>query len=206
MQFGYIREWEYEDNETMRQRMLEAIGEDRFLFCDNGGDGLERQNYLFLRHMLRAGDVLFLDELASLGNTWEAIAEEWQSLTGALQVDIVVLDTVLPLDSRLYRAMGEDGHKLEEQLLKMLQYVGGFEQRIQKKHMSMRLQEGKRSGRPPLEMDWELFHATAKRWVAGEIDVQEACEITGSARSSWYKYTREQGYIRQHRSMAKKNP
>ena len=55
----------------------------------------------FLRNMLRAGDILYVDELGSLGGTLEEIADEWCSLT-ALQVDVAALAPAVQLDSRRF--------------------------------------------------------------------------------------------------------
>ena len=55
---------------------------------------------------------------------------------------------------------------------------------------------GKKFGRPALNWDWDLFDATAQRWADGEISLEEACDIMNSARSSWYKYVKERGFVR----------
>lgn len=209
MKFGYIREWEEEQGQSpIRQSMLEQVEDDRFLFGDIRTRSFDRRNYLFLRNMLRAGDVLFVDELDSLGYTLEDMAAEWQLLTKQLQVDVVVLQEAVQLDSRMYKAMGEAGVQMEQQMLNLLLYMSKLQQRREEEQQRISpgsaVQEGKKSGRPPLQMDWELFHATAQRWAAGEIDAQEACDITGSARSSWYKYTRELGYVRNNKRTKRK--
>ena len=93
MNLGYARVFEEEQgNGAMRQRMLEAVQDDRFLFEDIRNKDYERKNYVFMRNMLRPGDVLYVDGLDSLGRTFADMAQEWQHLTRELQVDVVVLE------------------------------------------------------------------------------------------------------------------
>ena len=40
---------------------------------------------------------------------------------------------------------------------------------------------------------------TVQRWAAGEMNVEQDCALTGTARSSWYKYTKELGYTRERK-------
>ena len=186
MKFGYARVFAEEPN-AQWEKLLELVGDDRFVFADRRTKEYERKNYLFLRNMLRPSDTLYVDSLDSLGGNLEEIAEEWRSLTGELQVDVVVLDGAVQLDSRRFRELGDTGRLLEQQ-----------------RAGSAAGQSGKKFGRPPLKMDWELFHQTAQRWADGEIDVEQACALTGTARSSWYKYAKEMGYARNGKRVVKK--
>ena len=157
--------------------------------------------------MLRSGDTLYIDGLDSLGDTLEDMAEEWRCLTGELQVDVVVLDAAVQLDSRRFRELGDTGRLLERQMLGLLSYIAELQRRKQLEQQRVSGtagQSGKKFGRPPLKMDWELFHQTAQRWADGEIDVEQACALTGTARSSWYKYAKEMGYARNGKRVVKK--
>ena len=207
MRFGYARVLA-EEPDAQWEKLLELVGDDRFVFADRPTREYERKNYLFLRKMLRSGDTLYVDGLDSLGGTLEEMAEEWRSLTQEMQVDVVVLDAALQLDSRRFRALGDTGQLLEQQMLDLLCYVAQLQRRKQLEQQrissSAAGQSGKRFGRPPLKMDWELFHQTAQRWADGEIDVEQACALTGTARSSWYKYAKEMGYARNGKRVVKK--
>ena len=90
MKFGYARVFAEKPNPQW-EKLVEVVGDDRFVFADRRTKEYERKNYLFLRNMLRSGDTLYVDGLDSLGSTLEEIAEEWRSLTKDLQVDVVVL-------------------------------------------------------------------------------------------------------------------
>ena len=201
MNLGYARVFEEEQGSgAMRQRMLEAVQDDRFLFEDIRNKDYERKNYVFMRNMLRPGDVLYVDGLDSLGRTFAVMAQEWQHLTRELQVDVVVLEDAMDLDSRRFKAMGATGEQLEQQLLHLLTYMADIQQRRSKENQREGIdaakKAGKKFGRPALNWDWDLFDATAQRWADGEISLEEACDIMNSARSSWYKYVKERGFVR----------
>ena len=201
MNFGYARVLPEEQGNGMVQQLVDVVGDDRFVFTDRRTKEYDRKNYFFLRNMLRAGDILYVDELGSLGGTLEEIADEWCSLT-ALQVDVAALAPAVQLDSRRFRELGEIGQQMERQMLDLLRYVAELQRRKQSEQRTGICkdgQKGKRFGRPPLKMDWELFHQTAQRWAAGEMSVEQACALTGTARSSWYKYTKELGYTRERK-------
>ncbi len=194
MQFGYARRTEEEEqNNTMRQRLLELVGDDRFVFMDVRSKEFGRSNYLFMRNLFRTGDVLYIDGLDSLGQDFADIAQEWRELTQTLGVDVVVLESGGELDSRKFRNMGVVGQQLEEQMLYLLHYMGTLQERL------CAYDEQKpvlRVGRPIIDWDWKLFDATAQRWADGEIELEEACAIMDSARSSWYKYAKARGFKR----------
>ena len=199
MKFGYLRVSDHlEEYQAVRSQMLELIEEDRFLFEDIRSKEYDRKNYGFLCGMLRAGDVLYVDSLDSLGRTPEQMALEWVHLREEICVDVVTLSKELTLDSRHFKELGPVGKEMEDLMLRILMYVSGVQRRKQQEG-KLKQETGadtKHFGRPPLQLDWELFHKTAQRWADGEIGVQEACDITGSARSSWYKYAKEAGYVR----------
>ncbi len=195
MEFGYARVLEEEqENSAMKQRLQEIVGDDRFVFVDVRGE--MRHNYAFMSKMLRAGDVLYVDGLDSLGTTFLDMAREWRELTQTRNIDVVVLESDGALDSRNFRSMGEVGRQLEEQMLYLLHYMGTLQQRDSDDDQK----EPQKIGRPMLDWDWELFDATAQRWADGEIELEEACAIMNSARSSWYKYAKLRGFKRKRKN------
>ena len=70
MKFGYARVFA-EDKNPQWEKLVELVGDDRFVFADRRTKEYERKNYLFLRNMLRPGDTLYVDGLDSLGSTLE---------------------------------------------------------------------------------------------------------------------------------------
>lgn len=204
MNFGYARVFEEErEHGPMRDKLLQLVDSDRFLFQDIRNKDYDRKNYMFMRDMLRPGDVLYVDGLDSLGRTFEDMAKEWQQLTNVFGVDVVVLESTLQLDSRQFKALGETGQRMEQQMLDLLVYLAEIQKRKvkenQREGIDAALKAGKKFGRPPLDWDWDLFDATAQRWADGEISLEEACDIMNSARSSWYKYVKERGFVRTRR-------
>lgn len=208
MNFGYARVFEEEQEQNpMRDRMLQLVDRDNFLFQDIRNKAYERQNYMVLRNLLNPGDMLYIDSLDSLGRTWEEMAAEWQALTTELQVDVVILDAPVQIDSQWFLKMGEVGQMLEQQMLALLVYIAELQRRRVKENqrdgIDAALKAGKKFGRPPLQWDWVLFDATAQRWADREISLEEACEIMDSARSSWYKYVKERGFVRKRKKKIK---
>lgn len=151
-----------------------------------------------MKNVLREGDCLFIDALDRLGRDYDAIISEWKHITRELKCDIVALDNSALFDSRKFREMGELGKLMEDQFLSLLAYVADNERkktlRRQKQGIETAKKAGVRFGRPISISDWELFDRTAQRWVDGEISAAEACRITGSKKTSWYKYTKERGF------------
>jgi len=80
----------------------------------------------------------------------------------------------------------------------LLAYVADAERKKtlqrQKQGIATAKRAGVKFGRPLSILDWELFDRTALRWIEGEISAAEACRITGSKKTSWYKYTKERGF------------
>ena len=203
MDIGYVRMSAKTQSLLRQLETMHKLGiEDRFIFRDvASGKDFERPGYLAMKNVLREGDCLYIDALDRLGRDYEAIIEEWKHITRVLKCDIVALDNAALFDSRKFREMGELGKLMEDQFLSLLAYVADTERkktlRRQKEGIAAAKDAGVKFGRPLSISDWELFDRIAKRWMAGEISAAEACRITGSKKTSWYKYTRERGFIKQ---------
>lgn len=203
MDIGYTRVSSKTQNlarqiETMRKRGIE----ERFLFQDvASGKNFDRPGYMAMKSVIRRGDCLHVDSLDRLGRDYDSIIKEWKQITRELGCDIVAVDNEALFDSRKFREMGDIGRMLEDQLLAVLAYVADVERKKtlerQKQGIAAAKSAGVKFGRPSSIQDWELFDRTAKRWVAGEITAAEACRITGSKKTSWYKYTKERGFVKE---------
>ena len=151
-----------------------------------------------MKNVLREGDCLYLDALDRLGRDYDQIISEWKYITRTIKCDIVALDNSALFDSRNFREMGELGKLMEDQFLSLLAYVADNERkktlRRQKQGIESAKKAGVKFGRPLSIIDWELFDRIAKRWENDEITAAEACRITGSKKTSWYKYTKERGF------------
>lgn len=201
MNIGYVRVSFRDQNLDRQILLMKQYGiEDRFIFSDKlSGKNLDRTGYQSMKMVLREGDTLFLENLDRLGRNYDDIINEWKSIR-ASGVHIVALDNKELFDSRKFEAMGDIGKLLEDQMLNIFAYVSEQERkkllRRQKEGIAVAKQKGVQFGRPTSVTDWEQFDEIAKRWVAGEITAAEAMRLTGCKKTSWYKYTKERGYIK----------
>lgn len=151
-----------------------------------------------MKNILREGDCLYIDSIDRLGRDYTGIIEEWKYITRELKCDIVAIDNEALFDSRKFKQMGDMGKLMEDQFLSILSYVATVERKHllerQKQGIAAAKEKGVRFGRPISISDWTLFDETAKKWCNGEITAVEACRITGSKKTSWYKYAQERGF------------
>lgn len=200
MDVGYTRISSKTQSLQRQLDTMRSLGiEDRFIFRDiASGKNFDRPGYVSMKNILREGDCLYIDALDRLGRDYDAIISEWKHITRELKCDIVALDNSALFDSRKFREMGELGKLMEDQFLSLLAYVAENERKKtlerQRQGIKAAKNKGVRFGRPCSIEDWELFDRVAKRWAAGEISAAEACRITGSKKTSWYKYTKERGF------------
>lgn len=203
MKLAYTRISSSTQNLDRQLAAMQKLGiEERYIFKDiASGKNFERPGYLAMKQMLREGDCLYIDSLDRLGRDYDGIIKEWKQITRELNCDIVALDQAQLFDSKKFREMGEIGRLLEDQMLSLLAYVADTERKKtlerQRQGIESAKKKGIKFGRPSSIDDWELFDRTAKRWITGEITAAEACRITGARKTSWYKYTKERGFVKQ---------
>lgn len=203
MEFGYIRvgaAGEDVRERGLKERMLELLQDERLLFVDVRDKDYDRPAYERMWEIIQPGDIIYIDELDSLGRTYEDMAAEWQRLVRDWDIDVVLLSDQMPLDSRVFRAMGPAGKQTQQLVSDLLLYLGDLQRRrmqeTQRDGIARAKKAGIRFGRPSIERDWELLEKTAQRWADGEIDIKQACTITGTPRSSLYQYMKDHGYVR----------
>ena len=200
MDVGYTRISAKTQNLDRQIEKMKKKGiEDRFLFRDvASGKNFERPGYQAMKSILRPGDCLYIDSIDRLGRDYSGIIEEWKHITRELDCDIVAIDNEALFDSRKFKQMGDVGKLMEDQFLSLLAYVADTERKKtlqrQKEGIAAAKKKGIRFGRPLSIEDWTLFDETAQRWCEGEITAAEACRITGSKKTSWYKYAKERGF------------
>ena len=202
MKIGYVRISAKTQNIARQLEAMKQLGiNERFLFQDvASGKDFERDGYQLMKSVLREGDCLYIDALDRLGRDYDSIISEWKYITRVQKCDIVALDNAALFDSRKFREMSDElGKLMEDQFLSLLAYVADVERkkilRRQKEGIEAAKKAGVKFGRPLSVTDWELFDRTAKRWAAGEITAAEACRVTGCKKTSWYKYTRDRGFV-----------
>lgn len=204
MKIGYIRISTKTQNLDRQLNSMKSKGiEERFLFRDvASGKNFDRPGYLAMKSILREGDVLYIDSIDRLGRDYTGIIEEWKYITRELDCDIVAIDNEALFDSRKFKQMGDVGKLMEDQFLSLLSYIATVERKNtldrQKQGIAAAKEKGVRFGRPNSINNWDLFDETAQKWCNGELTAVEACKITGSKKTSWYKYTKERGFVKQH--------
>jgi len=102
--FGYIRVSSKNQNENRQiEAMKNLITDERDIFVDKqSGRDCNREQYQFLKRMLRKDDSLYIHSLDCFGRNKEAILQEWKDITQNIQAHIVVLDMPL-LDTTQYK-------------------------------------------------------------------------------------------------------
>lgn len=154
--FGYIRVSSKDQNEARQREKMVALGvADRFLFTEKqSGKDFDRPIYQEMCRMLRAGDLLYIDSVDRLGRNYEAIKDEWRRLTREIGADVVALDMPDLFDSRKFRAQGDVGKLLEDQMLSLLAWVAEQERKKilarQREGIEIAKLAGKYKGRKPV--------------------------------------------------------
>lgn len=201
MDFGYIRILGQEEKDSaLKNKVLEMLEDERTLFVDIRNKEYTRPAYERMCDMIQPGDVIYIDELDSLGRTYEDMAAEWYRLTHDWTIDVVVLSDRIELDSREFRQLGEHGKRMQQLLLELLVYMAELQHRRvrdnQREGIEKARQAGRRFGRPRMVKDPVLMEKTAQRWAEGEISIDEVCAIVGGGRSTVYQYMKNHGYTR----------
>lgn len=153
---GYVRVSSKEQNEDRQVEKMQALGVlERYLFVEKqSGKDFNRPIYQSMCQMLRSGDLLYIDSIDRLGRNYEAVKDEWRRLTRDMGVDVVALDMPDLFDSRKFRAQGDMGKLLEDQMLSLLAWVADQERKKirvrQMEGIAIAKREGKYKGRKPV--------------------------------------------------------
>lgn len=199
MDAGYVRVSAKDQNEERQvQKMLELGIDERRIFVEKAsGKDFERPVYQGMKSSgaLREGDVLYIDSIDRLGRNYEGIKDEWKTLTREMGVDVVALDMPDLFDSRKFKAMGDHGKLMEDQMLSLLAWVAEQERTKiktrQAEGIAIAKEQGKYTGRKPIEVDTEKF---AKLY--GEVKRKErtatfAMKELGVKNNTWYRLCAE---------------
>jgi len=115
---------------------------ERDIFIDKqSGKDFEREQYQFLKRMLRKGDILYIHSLDRFGRNKEAILQEWKEITKDIQAHIVVLDMPL-LDTTKYQ--DSLGNFITDLVLQILSWLAQEERERTKKRQREGIAEAKK--------------------------------------------------------------
>ena len=196
MNIGYIRVSTKVQNLDRQIGKMKELGiEDRFLFQDKStGRNIKREQYKALKQVIREGDVVYFDSLDRLGRNYDLIKREWHDITKVIKADVVILDSAELFDSRKFRAMGDMGKLLEDQLLAILAYTAELDvKKIQERTnegLEKARERGSQFGRKEIAVP-DNFVEVVQRWQCGDISCTEAQQLTGLKPATFYRRFKE---------------
>ncbi|SFK12639.1 MULTISPECIES: recombinase family protein [unclassified Bacillus (in: firmicutes)] len=189
--FGYVRVSSRDQNEERQIQNMKDLGiEDRDIFIDKeSGKNMERENYQMLKRLVRTGDTIVFDSLTRLGRNMNDTLEEFRyyekhkvnlqfikepyinvNYTGESTND-VIQSAIQKATLTILSAFAEK----ERTDIKQRQAEG----------IALARKQGKRLGRPPVEITEEFMDAY-KEWKSGSITAVGAMKKYGIKRSSFY--------------------
>lgn len=192
--FGYVRVSTKDQNEERQIARLKELGvDDRHIYVDKttGKDFNDRPAYDALLLTLREGDLLYIDSLDRLGRSYDSNLKEWKRITREIGADVVALDMESVFDSRKFRAQGDVGKLMEDQMTSILSWVAEQERKKmlerQRPGIERAKREGKYKGRKPVEYDKYEFERLYREVLAGERTNKYAMDKLGLKRNTYYK-------------------
>ncbi|MED1474380.1 recombinase family protein [Bacillus pseudomycoides] len=194
--FGYVRVSSKDQNEERQIQNMKNLGiEERDIFIDKeSGKNMERENYQMLKRLVRTGDTIVFDSLTRLGRNMNDTLEEFRyyekhkvnlqfikepyinvNYTGESTND-VIQSAIQKATLTILSAFAEK----ERIDIKQRQVEG----------IALARKQGRRLGRPPVEIT-EEFTDAYKEWKSGSITAVGAMKKYGIKRSSFYKLAKQ---------------
>ncbi|MCB6365047.1 recombinase family protein [Intestinibacillus massiliensis] len=192
--YGYVRVSSKEQNED---RQLDALQENGVppeqVYVDKqSGKDFARPGYRRLLSRLRRGDLLIIKSIDRLGRNYQEIMEQWRVITKEKHADIRVLDMPL-LDTTLSRDLL--GTFISDLVLQLLSFVAENERNSirqrQAEGIAAARARGVKFGRPRKDLPVP-FDTVAQRWQHKELHINEAVEMLGICKSTFFRLLREQ--------------
>ncbi|WP_017154566.1 recombinase family protein [Bacillus bingmayongensis] len=194
--FGYVRVSSKDQNEERQiQNMKDLEIEERDIFIDKeSGKNMERENYQMLKRLVRTGDTIVFDSLTRLGRNMNDTLEEFRYYEKH-KVNLQFIKE--PYINVNYT--GESTNDVIQSAIQKatLTILSAFaeKERIdikqrQAEGIALARKQGKRLGRPPVEIT-EEFTDAYKEWKSGSITAVGAMKKYGIKRSSFYKLAKQ---------------
>ena len=192
--FGYARVSTKDQNlDRQIKELLEQGINERDIYADmQSGKDFNRPKYQAIKQVLREGDTLIIKSIDRLGRNYSEILNEWREITKDIKADIKVLD--MPLLDTTQHAETLTGEFISDLVLQILSYVAQTERDFNKKRQSEGIaiakEKGKHLGRPKAQKpdNWKEVYT---QWKNGEITAVKAMELTGTTKSTFYKFAAE---------------
>ncbi|PEE38052.1 recombinase family protein [Bacillus pseudomycoides] len=194
--FGYVRVSSKDQNEERQILNMKDLGiEDRDIFIDKeSGKNMERENYQMLKRLVRTGDTIVFDSLTRLGRNMNDTLEEFRYYEKH-KVNLQFIKE--PYINVNYT--GESTNDVIQSAIQKatLTILSAFaeKERIdikqrQAEGIALARKQGRRLGRPPVEIT-EEFTDAYKEWKSGSITAVGAMKKYGIKRSSFYKLAKQ---------------
>lgn len=194
--FGYVRVSSKDQNEERQIQNMKDLGiEERDIFIDKeSGKNMERENYQMLKRLVRTGDTIVFDSLTRLGRNMNDTLEEFRYYEKH-KVNLQFIKE--PYINVNYT--GESTNDVIQSAIQKatLTILSAFaeKERIdikqrQAEGIALARKQGKRLGRPPVEITEEFMDAY-KEWKSGSITAVGAMKKYGIKRSSFYKLAKQ---------------
>ncbi|PEI85368.1 recombinase family protein [Bacillus pseudomycoides] len=194
--FGYVRVSSKDQNEERQIQNMKDLGiEERDIFIDKeSGKNMERENYQMLKRLVRTGDTIVFDSLTRLGRNMNDTLEEFRYYEKH-KVNLQFIKE--PYINVNYT--GESTNDVIQSAIQKatLTILSAFaeKERIdikqrQAEGIALARKQGRRLGRPPVEIT-EEFTDAYKEWKSGSITAVGAMKKYGIKRSSFYKLAKQ---------------
>ncbi|HEK9103963.1 TPA: recombinase family protein [Bacillus pseudomycoides] len=194
--FGYVRVSSKDQNEERQIQNMKNLGiEERDIFIDKeSGKNMERKNYQMLKRLVRTGDTIVFDSLTRLGRNMNDTLEEFRYYEKH-KVNLQFIKE--PYINVNYT--GESTNDVIQSAIQKatLTILSAFaeKERIdikqrQAEEIALARKQGKRLGRPSVEITEEFIEAY-KEWKSGSITAVGAMKKYDIKRSSFYKLAKQ---------------
>jgi len=194
--FGYVRVSSKDQNEERQIQNMKDLGiEERDIFIDKeSGKNMERENYQMLKRLVRTGDTIVFDSLTRLGRNMNDTLEEFRYYEKH-KVNLQFIKE--PYINVNYT--GESTNDVIQSAIQKatLTILSAFaeKERIdikqrQAEGIALARKQGRRLGRPPVEIT-EEFTDAYKEWKSGSITAVGTMKKYGIKRSSFYKLAKQ---------------
>lgn len=197
--FGYVRVSTKEQNLARQiDSLKQYVTDERDIYADKlSGKDLYRPAYQTLRQMVRAGDTVYIHEMARLGRNKEDILQElrYYKEKGVI-IRILNLPTTL-MDFSVY-GNNEMQRKLMDMVNNILIEVLATMAETEREEIHKRQKEGIRAARKrgakfgrPVKNFPDTWEDDYRRWKLGEITAVSLYRKYGMGRSTFYRKVEE---------------
>ena len=190
MTYGLIRVSTEEQNEARQVISMTELGisKPNIIIEKESGKSTERKKYFRLLRQLKAGDILYIENIDRLSRDYDGILEQWRILTIQKGVIIKVIDT--PMLNTDQTSSDLTNKFMRDILLHTQAFEAEYEwQKIKSRQaqgIAAAKASGKVLGRPKLAASEDKIHV-AEQYLRHEIALESAFVASKLKKSAFYK-------------------